>query len=314
VQRKRTQNRVSESRIALPLTGLYAIGVCLASGLSHGEQLISIALLMVSAMLIAWLNNANVLIRIYSRMVSCAFLLLSTMAIFLVPSWQGELVGALTILSLIFLFNAYQDKRASGLIFYSFAALSTASIFFVQILYFVPLLWILLMMNLMAMTFRHFIASILGILAPYWFIGGYYAYLGGAEMLVEHFIPLIEFSNTFDYQGITDQQIITFAFVVLLSITGAVHFIRTSYKDKIRVRMLFDFFIVMSIATTAFIVIEPQHFDYLLRMLIIFTSPLIGHFISLTNTKVTNIAFYAIIIITLAITVFNIFFTPTVIF
>jgi hypothetical protein len=51
-----------------------------------------------------------------------------------------------------------------------------------------------------------------------------------------------------------------------------------------------------------------------LRMLIIFTSPLIGHFISLTNTKVTNIAFYAIIIITLAITVFNIFFTPTVIF
>jgi hypothetical protein len=43
----------------------------------------------------------------------------------------------------------------------------------------------------------------------------------------------------------------------------------------------------------------------LFRPAIILTSPLIGHFIALTNTKITNIAFYVILITALLLTGFN---------
>ena len=43
----------------------------------------------------------------------------------------------------------------------------------------------------------------------------------------------------------------------------------------------------------------------MLRTMIITVSPLIGHFISLTSTRITNIAFFVIIAITVLITGFN---------
>ena len=51
--------------------------------------------------------------------------------------------------------------------------------------------------------------------------------------------------------------------------------------------------------------IFPQYDDLLFRPAIILTSPLIGHFIALTNTKITNIAFYVILITALLLTGFN---------
>ena len=61
----------------------------------------------------------------------------------------------------------------------------------------------------------------------------------------------------------------------------------------------------MTMLTAIFLVLQPQHYDVLIRLLIINTAPLIGHFIALTHTKVTNIAFYAIVIICLLVTAFN---------
>ena len=49
----------------------------------------------------------------------------------------------------------------------------------------------------------------------------------------------------------------------------------------------------------------PQYHDLLFRPAIILTSPLIGHFIALTHTKNTNIAFYVICSIALLLTLLN---------
>ena len=69
--------------------------------------------------------------------------------------------------------------------------------------------------------------------------------------------------------------------------------------------MLYESFIAFEIATIVFIILQPQHFDFLLRILIISTAALIGHFITLTHTWVTNIAFHLIIVITVLITAYN---------
>jgi hypothetical protein len=69
--------------------------------------------------------------------------------------------------------------------------------------------------------------------------------------------------------------------------------------------MLYESFVAFEIATIVFTILQPQHFDFLLRILIISTAALIGHFITLTHTWITNIAFHLIIVITLLITAYN---------
>ena len=101
-------------------------------------------------------------------------------------------------------------------------------------------------------------------------------------------------------------HIVTALYVAVLSVVGMVHFRLNNYKDKIRTRMLFEIFSVMALCTILFIILQPQHIDYLLAMLIVSAAPMIGHYIALTHTFVTNISFYVIVVVTLALTCCNI--------
>lgn len=119
------------------------------------------------------LNNVNALIRIFSRMVSCSYLVLMTMAFFLFEDIANSIISVLAIAFYIFFFSIYQEGRAVGRIFYAFAILGTMSVIFVQTLYFVPIIWVLLFTNIMAGNVRMIVASLLGLILPYWFIAAY---------------------------------------------------------------------------------------------------------------------------------------------
>ena len=69
--------------------------------------------------------------------------------------------------------------------------------------------------------------------------------------------------------------------------------------------MLFEIFSVLALAAIVFMILQPQHIDYLLALLIVSTSPMIGHYIALTNTFITNISFYVMLVVALIITCVN---------
>ncbi len=302
---KRIQNRIAESRLSLPVLAVYGVLVCVAAGLLQGQLWLPFVLLALSTLLMVELNNANALIRIYSRMVSCSFLALTLMAAYTFASVTGAVVQLCLLSCYVTLFNAYQDKGATGWVFYSFLAIGTASAFFVQILFFVPVLWLLLAHNILALSWRTFFASLLGLIVPYWFVGGYYAYRGNIRWIAGHFAELAQFAPPLDFTGWNSHQTVTFCFIALLAATGIIHFLRNSYRDKIRTRMLYEFLIVMTVCTLVFMLLQPQHHDLLLHVLIINTAPLIGHFIALTQTRITNWAFVAMCAATLALTAYN---------
>ena len=52
-----------------------------------------------------------------------------------------------------------------------------------------------------------------------------------------------------------------------------------------------------------------RHLPFLLRLLIINTAPLIGHFLALTRTRFTNIAFFVIVAVTFLLTAYNVVFS-----
>lgn len=303
---KRFQNKVAESRISLPITAVYALLVCLGCGFWEQQLWWQFAVLAVSSFLMMELNNANALIRIYSRMVSCSFIAFVMMAKFLLVSLPCGIVQLFFIAFFLFFFKAYQDKRATGTVFYAFAMLGIASTQFVQILYFLPIALVLLFTNILAGTARTLCAALMGVLMPYWFVGGYCIYADKLDALVGHVQGLWTFTPIADINGLDLHQIVTFVLLAFVSVVGMVHFHRNSYKDKIRTRMLFETFTTFNLIIMVFMVLQPQHFNSLLGMLIVCTAPQTGHFISLTNTKLTNATFVVLLFVVMAITVFNI--------
>lgn len=302
---KRFQNRVAESRIALPVTGVYAFAVCALGGLFTEQLWVQFVLLAVSSFLMMELNNVNALIRIYSRMVSCSFLVLAVMSQYLVVDVSCGIVQACFIAFYLFLFSAYQDNRAMGRVFYAFLMLGIASTMFVQILFFVPVVWVLLCTNLMVRSFRAFVSSLFGLLVPYWFMVAYYLYIDDVDSLLDHFLQIAQFGPVLGWMDMPVSHILTAAYVAILAVVGMIHFRLNNYKDKIRTRMLFEIFSVLALAAIVFMILQPQHIDYLLALLIVSTSPMIGHYIALTNTFITNISFYVMLVVALIITCVN---------
>ena len=302
---KRTQNRIAESRWALPICAAYTLLICLISGLFSEGIWAQLALTAIATLLMVELNNRNSLIRIYSRMVSCSFLVMTMMTPHKIESIDGCIVSMCFVAFYLALCNAYQDKKATGYVLWAFAAIGVASIVWIQILLFIPVLWVLTATNILAMSLRTFVTSILGVIMPYWFLYAYYIYIGDIMPIVDHIATIANFEPLFIYKNCSINDFLPLCFIILLAITGSIHFLRTSYKDKIRTRMIYEMFITMTVATIVLILLQPQHANIATHLLIISTAPLIGHFLALTSTKITNIASLAIMATALVITALN---------
>ena len=309
--RKRLQNRIAESKMTMPATTIYALVVWLLCGMLTNHWWWQIGCFAVTTYLMVQLNNTNVLIRIFSRMVSSAFLALSCTACFLFPVLrEAVMITFLTAFTLL-LFHTYQDKKAVGLTYYAFLLFGVASIAYVHVLFFLPLIWLLMITNIMSMSWRTWVASLLGLVTPYWFGSIWLLYQKSYTLAIEHFSALTVFEEPFNLYGITDSQKATLALVILLAIIGAIHFIHKNFLDKIRIRMYYGFFMWMDLAALVFLLLQPQHFNAMLLIMIVNTSPLIAHFVALTSTKITNIAFLVLSAITFLLTVYNIWITSS---
>lgn len=302
---KRLQNRIAESRLTLPVTTAIALAVWLAGGLIEKQLYVRLAFLGISTYLMVELNNRNALIRIYSRMVSCSFLLLTTMAASTFKSAGTFGVQLCMVIAYFILFSCYQDKQSHGKVFYASFFLGIASLFFIQILFFLPFLWLLTATNLMAFSSRTLPASLIGVTAPYWFLAGYDVFTGYTGTSIDHIMSITEFSPLCRYEDIDVHTLVTFAFITVMSVIGTTHFLRNSYKDKIRTRMLYEMIITMNALTFIFIILQPQHIEQLLGIMVITAGILVAHFITLTRTRITNIAFYVILLSVVAITAYN---------
>jgi hypothetical protein len=302
---KRLQNRVAESRFLLPAMALYSLVMWLVGGLLGGQLWLQFACFVAAVYLMAELNTSHALIRIYSRMVSSSFVAMTCMAPFTFTSVNGAVIGVCAAAMFHPLFRCYQNQTAAGWVFYTFLCLGLGSLKFVWLLYYVPVIWLLLTFHISAMSWRTFAASLLGVVAPYWFAAVYFIYLGNFSIAEAHFAALVDYSGLADLSLLTPERTAVALVVIVLALMGTVHFLRNNYKDKIRIRMFYDCFMVVGLATIVFMVLQPRHFDTLMSMLIVSASPLVGHFFALTETRVTNIVFIATTVVVVGLTVMN---------
>ena len=288
------------------MTVLYGLLLCLIGGVIQHQWWIQLACYILATYLMILLNNFHALIRIYSRAITSAFIILSGVACFIFPSLEGCIVTVGLVASLLTLFTTYQNREAAGWIYYTFLILGVASVANIHFLVFIPIYWIM-MIFINSLSLRTFIASLFGLLTPYWIWIAVvlFFYKDNLTPFTGLFQPLTEVTFFNAYGSIPLSHYLTYAFLVILAFTGIIHFLRKSYNDKIRTRQFYYSIIFFNIVVLVLLALFPQYYDLLFRPAIILTSPLIGHFIALTRTKITNIAFYLILITALLLTGFN---------
>ena len=304
---KRVQNIVAESRRTLPITAGYAIVVWLLAGLiGHGWwlQFVCFAL---SVYLMLLLNNENLLIRIYSRLVSASYIVLSCAALFLFNSLSGAFTQLTLIASLFCLFHSYQDRSSAGWIYHTFLLIGLGSLVNVHVLLFLPVFWLIMILTVYSFSLRTFFASLLGIATPYWFTNAWHVWQwkGDISPWLHHFSELAMLQFPVSYEVLSLQHLLLLAFLVVLFLIGSIHFVFTSYKDKIRVRQMYYTFIVLMIFSCILMAMQPQLNHLAFHMMIVAVSPVIAHFMALTNSRLTNILFFVLSAVTLFLTCTN---------
>ena len=296
---KRLQNKIAGSRASLPIAFVYSAVVWLLAGLIQDGLWIQYGCFALSVLLVMRMNNRNLLIRIFSRSVSVSFIFLFCAAVFLFHSWKGGIAQVCVIASLLLL--------AIDRTYYLFLLLGIGSFFDIQVFLYVPVFWLMMKVIVYSICWRTFLSSLLGLITPYWLLAGWAIY-HYRESFIDHFIHYFvpeAFSFSYGVDSLSPIQVGLILFTVFLLVFCSIHFIRKSYLDKIRVRQLYYSFILLASYSLLIILLLPDNEGLAIRVLILATSPLLGHFMALTNTKLTNIAFCILTAAILLLTGFN---------
>lgn len=254
----------------------------------------------------AELNNANVLLRVSSRMLSSMLAILLCMNVVEHPFQPGTVVMLFSLLSFFPLFSTYQAPSPL-LTFLIYLSLSVASLIFSKLLWIVPVYWFIQGL-FRALSIRCFISSILAILLPYWIYGGIAILTDSIPTFLTHIQTVMQF-QWFDYTTLNLLDILIYSFVVLLFLIGAIDFAIHQFMDKTRTRIIFNAVIIYGFFVTIWIGFQPQYFATLLPMLILSTAILFGHFFTLTHTRFSHIL--CIILMVLAVLLLAVQYLPT---
>ena len=292
---------------------LYGTAMWVLAGLFKEQWWVQFTCFILSVLLVMRINSKNLLIRIYSRSVSVAFIFLSCAAVFLFPSLAGGIVQLCCIAALMLLFDSYQDQTAVGSVYYAFLLLGIGSMFDAHVIFYLPLLWFMMKIIVYSLSWRTFFASLLGLATPYWFMCGWLLWQkdGDFQAIANLFAIQDILQFPFDFGSVTLPYLLLMAFTTLLMTIGSMHFIHSSFRDKIRVRQIYYGFITLGIFSLALWVLQP-HNELAIRMLILTTSPLVGHYWALTNSRFSNIVCIILAAVLVVITAINLWISSSV--
>lgn len=293
---------MATGRFTLPVVIL----ICLllwGSTFQEWNELISLGVTIIIGYVFIETNTTFNLIRTRTSMPVCLYWLIATALFFLHPFEWTNLVPLVFILATYQLFHSYESVSSSPFIFHSFLFIGLGSIAFPQLLYMVPMLWGS-MIPFRAISIKSFLASIIGLMTPYWFIFGYALYFNEMHILL---MPLREAAHLYpiDYSHLTLPEIASWGFITLLLIISGFHYWQISYMDKTRTRIYHSYLAIAGFWATLLSILQPVHLCEWLSIQLICTAFLCGHLFSLTRNRFSGIFFIVTFVLYILLMSFN---------
>ena len=327
--KNRLQNRIAQSSATLPTACvLTTLLWWLPQGGYSTEYLLGWLLCVLTAYVVIETVAVNALLRIRSRMISSMFLFLMAVCGFLHPISSGTIVLFCVAVSFFCLLRTYEAERPETDILHTYLFLSLGSLLWPPLL----LLSVVQLWNqgvfLRSLHVRSFGAACCGVLLPYFFWAAGAFAMNDIQPFVNHvaaiIAPLTEefqwqwavdlaqttnwndfwtmFSTSMQARVLSHQpECAALLLVSVLGLTGFVHYVRSSFDDKIRVRMCHYCFMFMQVVLLLWLTLVPSYFYQLFPLLLLTTSPAAAHFIVFTRTWLTNAWFVLIVLALIAV-------------
>lgn len=308
-ERNKFQAEIATGRLTLPVVIL--ICLFLWGATTHQwQEVVSLLACSLTAYLLIETNTAFALIRTRTTLHVCFYVYLCSVCFFLHP-WQPTLfVPLLVLLAFSQLFRSYESIHAPVHSFHAFLFLGGGSLLFPQLLFLIPFFY-LGMISFRALSVKSFLAGLLGLTLPYWFLFGYALCTDRLEWFYRplseavHFYPIT-------YQTLTLQQWVSGGVIVAFSLISSMHYFYVSYLDKVRTRLFLSFLIGIEVGIYLLIFLQPPHFNVALHLLIMISAILGGHLFALTQSRWVGILFITTFVILMFLTIYNLwmqFFT-----
>lgn len=302
--KKRLQNIVTTSSLLLPAaTVICALLWFFYNSKGELSQWIGLACCAICTALVVELNNTHVLIRIRTRMVSTLFLLIWSCNGFLHPFQHGHVLILCMLICYHALFSVQQGVKSTGVTFLIFLSLGFTSLL-IQPMCILILPFFLALNYFRSLSFRSFLAGILGFILPAWLVFSC-CFLTDNMPLVSAYASDTSQWVPFQYTTVDWHQIAAMALLLVLLVPSILHFLQNNYQDKIRVRMLYYFMLWMQIYLFVGLCILPHLFNELFLLIVLNSCPLIAHFFTLTNHKFSNIFFMVACVLVLLLIGYN---------
>lgn len=297
--------------MAWPITAALTFVFWFIAWLEDNVTFFPFVLLIATGMLMMWINHLFALIKVFSRMIAGSYLAFMT-AFLIVPDIGGQQLSVVfvqfcLVAFLILFFSCYQYRKAQGVILYAFLMIGIASLVFKQLLFFVPLLWVLTGYCMVTFSTKILLSSLFGIGLPYMFAITYYL-LTGTPTAEQTLMHNWDFCRMFDFSEVSSTLKQSLSCVTVLAFIGITHIIRIGHQDKVRTRMMYQIFIALAVFAFMMCFIQPLHIATYIGIMLISVSAMIGHFCAMTNTKQSNYIFIGIVALTYLMTLHNLIF------
>ncbi len=259
---------------------------------------IGLLLLVLTAFIIQRISDIEMLIRDRTRLPFMLFVLLMSTNAGLFPFREVSVVLLCLVFMIYELFNSYQLPEATGKFFNAGALIGIAGLFMPQVLWFVPLLWIG-MYQFRSLSFRSFMASLIGLLIVYWFVLAWGVWKHDFSMFASLYSSLSDFGFFSIVTSFQYYQIGVIG-VVLLLILALFHIKIDAFSNSVRVRQMLFYLLNLSVWSLVLIFLYGKIVDSLLAILYLFGSVLIAYFLESMRNRLRFILYYSVLVLSVA--------------
>lgn len=268
---------------------------------SYASLWVSLGLNAAIAFLLLYINRRFNLIRSVSMLFAGMFLVMQAGQ----PSLMGQLYDGsvmclVLLLAIIPFFSTFQRPDRRRRIFLAFCLISFGSM--TGYAYAVYLLVFLVgCFQMQCFSFRGLLAALVGIVTPYWILWGF-------GVIGVNSFSLPEFVSIFDALEMNDlAQIVVYTIVNLfLGIGFGVFNMVKIYSYNGRTRAYNGFWMVLTIVTTLFVMVDYTNLIIYLPVLNCCTAIQIGHFFTINNMRRSYIPILCIIFVYLSLYIWSV--------
>ena len=308
LKHNRLQNKIAGSVFTLPVCVIAAIAMWWLPQKEFSVQcLLGLVLCLLTTYIVMETNAQQHIIRIRTRMMSCVWLLLAASLAFMHPLGEPIIAAAFLCVSYHLLFRCYQRHRPQLDVFHSFLMLGIGSFFAPVMLPMAVLFFLYKIFFLRSLTRKAFWAGVLSIIVPYWCYAVWCFVTGDIQSLITRLTDMahLDMPSVEAVKALPFVWQVSAGFVVLLSIVSIIHYMRTNYDDKIRVRMFLYIYVMQTLLLMAYLVLQPAHYQTTMALLVASASPLIAHYFALTGSWLSTFLFCLSLILTAGMATLN---------